>query len=178
MPMALGPFITGRRDDLDLNSRWWHRLLKVVFILIMLLVSAIAAYESSGLMPTPTQTNVTVLQTLGDFSLKSTADNTIPVFLKQSGRVGVLNHDTGEFQWASEYVLKNGRCSAQPFGYLEEKTGKPLAALTVASVYKLVPTPLDGRKQTDDGYAHCWLPTDIGAQYAIDVVKYEFTDLA
>jgi hypothetical protein len=40
----VGRLLFGFRDDIDLNQRWWHRLAKVVSVLLFICIAALAGF--------------------------------------------------------------------------------------------------------------------------------------
>lgn len=110
------------RDSLELNKRWWHRLIKVLFISIFCL-AAIAIYIS--LITDPSREflgkhNIHVRNNLYEFTENYTGEdyeNTIPKFFAQKGQFGLMVEN--EMEYVSAYLLGNSFCMKTPEKYLD-----------------------------------------------------------
>ena len=173
-------WLFGLRDDLDLDQRWWHRLLKVVFVLGACVVIAFGALMVSRTEPETTMDNVRVLTDLGRFSKTSDEkSNAILAFLKAPGTLGRLGSESERIDYISSYTLEKGWCAPYQFGYVDEQTNKPLKEQKSGYSYTLRPIPTDtSDKESNDEHANCWLATDLDVAHTSDVIKYEFTEEA
>ncbi len=94
------------RPDLNLTSRWWHRLLKVVFVVtttFLIIVTPIGLYHGIELKPS----NTKIIYSIEDFTRKSyKTGNVVPDFLALNGEFGCLNVLEDEYTWLYEYKLK------------------------------------------------------------------------
>jgi hypothetical protein len=85
--------LIGLRDDIDLPSRWWHRLTKVVFVLGVILGWGFLTLVVHR-QPTLNASNTVVLQTLREYmEANRQMPNAMPGFVAQPGRVGVRTSD-------------------------------------------------------------------------------------
>jgi hypothetical protein len=91
--MGLLRVLIGLRDDLDLPSRWWHRLTKVMFVLAVVLgwgFLTVVAHRQ----PMLDASNTVVLQTLREYmEANKQIPNALPSSVAQPGRVGVRTSD-------------------------------------------------------------------------------------
>ena len=70
----------GYRDDLDLSSKWWHRLIKVLFVVISVMV-AVTLLSLLYVDPAINRRNVVIVETLDSFNKKHPElASTIPAF--------------------------------------------------------------------------------------------------
>lgn len=110
--MILAKMLLGYRDDLDLASRWWHRLMKVVGIIAVILVGGFVFVLLSSSPYYPKESEIERIVSLREMTQKAPSDlvNTIPVFLGIEGELGALKD--GRINFVSEYSLGKGVCSA------------------------------------------------------------------
>lgn len=110
------------RESLELNKKWWHRLIKVVFLSLFFLISigayilAISEIDEGYL----SKHNISIKNTLYQFTENYTGDdyeNTIPKFFEQKGSFGVLIEN--KVVYISEYSLGKSFCLKTPEKYLE-----------------------------------------------------------
>src|SRR5688500_13754655 len=112
----MGRILFGFRDDIDLNQRWWHRLAKVVVILLMTGWILWAAVNFPADLPTG-QGHERIVETLEDF-VKSHPEDGDPVAsfaskyrfrsgqIKPDGTVGFLFFETSLY------------CAVHPYDHL------------------------------------------------------------
>jgi len=100
----------GIREGLD--TKWWHRLLKVLFFFSLVLIFTVSLAISISTI-TPNKRNTIIINNLKDFTASSNYDivNTIPFFLKTDGEIGCYNSETKKISYASEYFLQKSFCS-------------------------------------------------------------------
>lgn len=110
------------RDSLELGKHWWHRLIKVIFLSLFILVTigsyiALIANPSAGLL---SKHNILVKNTLYQFTENYKGedyDNTIPKFFEQKGNFGLLVDN--KIKYISEYSLGESFCLKTPEKYLD-----------------------------------------------------------
>ena len=112
--------LVGEREDLDLPSRWWHRLIRVVYtlaLLLVLVVGAVVAWETS---PKPLRANVVVLDTLaGAFQRSGPTQNAASLLIAGPGELGLLKADE-TIDYVPEVFFGQSFCSAQPLQATKE----------------------------------------------------------
>jgi hypothetical protein len=115
----LARILIGYRQDLDLPSRWWHRLLKVISVIGVLTTAAVTFFVISSAYYYPRAEHVDVLMSLRDMTRTAPRDraNTISTFLGSQGELGALRN--GEIVFVSEYSLAKGVCSSDLAGNAE-----------------------------------------------------------
>ena len=95
--MRLIELLFGIRRDLDLDSRWWHRLAKVALFIVLagvLLLAGAMAYREPELK----KDNLTVLGTLKEHIIASKGyPNAVPSFVNAGGRAGFFKGQ--DFKW-------------------------------------------------------------------------------
>src|SRR5688500_16705977 len=72
-----GRMLFGFRDDVDLNQRWWHRLAKVAFVLVMCGWTLWFAFAIPADLPSGPG-NSRIVETLADY-IKMRPDDSDPV---------------------------------------------------------------------------------------------------
>lgn len=110
------------RDGLELDKKWWHRLVKVIFLSIFLLIVfgsyvAVVAYPDRTIL---SNHNISINNTLYQFTQNyagKDSDNTIPKFFEQSGQFGLLIDN--KIEYVSEYSLGKSICIKNPEKYLD-----------------------------------------------------------
>ncbi len=108
------------RETLELDKKWWHRLVKVIFLALFFLIAvvsyiAIVADPDAGLL---SKHNISVKNTLYQFTESYKGedyDNTIPKFFEQKGRFGVWVDN--KIEYVSEYSLGKSFCIKTPEKY-------------------------------------------------------------
>jgi hypothetical protein len=176
--MKLGRWLFGFRDDVDLDQRWWHRLAKVTFVLLCVVVAVLVAIMNDR-APKPTGGNIRIVETLNDYAKghKNVA-SLMPGFATGPGIVGTLNDDGSVTQqYALEsYVFCSWDLSAHPeeeLAFLNEHFASRYPNTTVEEVKKWmteagqIPTPA------------CMDPDNVvPGQPASKIVRYGFTTQA
>jgi hypothetical protein len=82
----------GVRSDLDLNVRWWHRLAKVAFTVVSILLSAAAFLLAWGSIGTPNTNSVVVLTDLRRFGDGRADGNYVSAFIESPGELGRVDY--------------------------------------------------------------------------------------
>ncbi len=100
------------RPDLNLNSKWWHRLFKVVFFLIislLIVLIPISYYFLLQLKPS----NTKIISNLNEYTKSvDSSTNVLPDFLATKGELGCLDKPANNYKWLSEYSLsKDSYCN-------------------------------------------------------------------
>jgi len=102
------------RNDLPLAERWWHRLFKVLFILLTFSLGiGVVALIISQNKPTVTRSNIIILDNLRTYTLKHPElANSVPSF-KRLGRIAKLT-DEGrpKFSLNMSLYARDIMCSA------------------------------------------------------------------
>lgn len=110
------------RDNLELDKKWWHRLVKVIFLSLFFLISivsyiAVVADPDTELL---SKHNTSVKNTLYQFTENYKGEdyeNTIPKFFEQNGNFGVLVDK--KIEYVSSYSLGKSFCLKTPEKYLD-----------------------------------------------------------
>lgn len=88
-----------------LENKWWHRLIKVFFVFLLVIVSVIVyiCFLDGNKV---SKNDIDIINNLRQFTKEDSKnlDNTIPYFLKQNGELGCLEGD--EIKYVSEYYLE------------------------------------------------------------------------
>jgi hypothetical protein len=167
---TLGSALLGFRPDLE--RRWWHRLFKVLFALLMAASLALGVWLTTEYRPDATFENSVILSDLNQFTRTSKGqDEIIKSFINSAGDLGLLNHTTKRIDWLSSYTLGKGRCSSEVFMYLD-KNGERLKRQRVDYGTELIPIPLTPGLATED-MSNCWLGSTLHVQSGDQIVKYE-----
>ena len=112
------------RSDLNLQDKWWHRLLKILFgvtvaivFLISLAVWSFSNFDSLKARPF----NSTVVSNLNEFTRASdpSVPNTIPSFLELEGKLG-CREDNSINHLSALSLSKKGVCSVDIIGNADE----------------------------------------------------------
>jgi hypothetical protein len=129
--------LTGYRSDLDLQQYWWHRLLKVLGILLLLAVGGLAGlfrYDEES--RTPRQFTVDKGESLHQFMLardhNGITKGHVSAFYEAEGESGVLEDSRLKWRYLTDEQCNVGKMVAgvggvpidppEPFSYC---TGKP-----------------------------------------------------
>lgn len=111
------------RESLELDKKWWHRLIKVVFLSLFFLIT-IVSYIMVILYPKDTgllsKHNIHINNTLYKYTENYTGEdyeNTIPKFFEQKGNFGLLIDN--KIEYISSYSLDNSFCIKNPEKYLD-----------------------------------------------------------
>src|SRR5262249_20812809 len=93
MTRSAWELIFGFRDDIDLSSRWWHRLAKVVYGLLVFAVLGFMWLFKDDIKPDANLSNVEIIAGLNDAVLKGdkSVPNVIPTFLSGPGELGSID---------------------------------------------------------------------------------------
>ena len=101
----------------QLNNKWWHRLMKVIFIfsIIFIIFCAIVAcvIKLYNIYPTG-EKDIVITNNLYQYTAKSDEKivNTIPKFLSLPDRLGCVNIETNRISYISEDSLLKGYCNS------------------------------------------------------------------
>ncbi len=110
------------RDCLELDKKWWHRLVKVIFLSLFFLI-AFGSYVAIVANPDRmflSNHNISIKNTLYQFTQNYKGednDNTIPKFFEQNGQFGLLVDN--KIEYVSEYSLGKSMCIKNPEKYLD-----------------------------------------------------------
>ncbi len=91
----------------NLNSKWWHRFFKVLFVVVIIATLGISYFvASSSIENTFENTDITI--TLTDYT-KNHPElvNTVPSFLEKNGTLACKNDATRGYDYLSDFSLKN-----------------------------------------------------------------------
>lgn len=97
---------------MQLSTRWWHRLARVLLFVILGVTSAFGLLVFQDNSVPDDLTQITVKTNLREFtkSQPPTIPNTIPAFLESPGDLGAIKDDM--LIWLSSSNLGKGICSA------------------------------------------------------------------
>ncbi len=150
---------------MELEKFWWHRLLKVLFLLATLTLAFfvfLLAYSDS---PALTSGNTDVVLTLKNYTKNSkSSGNVVPEFIKTDGQLGCLNSD-GSVSFVSSYELeKKVFCNAQLLS----------KAPAVASFFnEEVSAMKDLLEKTGDSDSVCLMRKSIECDTTAQIIKYK-----
>ncbi|HPS21572.1 MAG TPA: hypothetical protein PLO44_02075 [Candidatus Paceibacterota bacterium] len=109
------------RDGLELNKHWWHRLIKVIFLVLFFLIT-IGSYIMLISYPNDTELlskhNIHINNTLYKYTENYNGEdyeNTIPKFFEQKGSFGVLLNN--KIEYISLHSLGKSFCLKAPEKY-------------------------------------------------------------
>lgn len=109
------------RDSLELHKKWWHRLIKVVFLSLFFLIT-IGSYIMVLSYPNDTELlskhNIHINNTLYEYTenyVGEDYENTIPKFFEQKGNFGLLINN--KIEYISSYLLGKSFCVKAPEKY-------------------------------------------------------------
>ncbi|MEQ1869138.1 MAG: hypothetical protein ABL961_03845 [Vicinamibacterales bacterium] len=178
--MKLLRLLTGVRDDLDLQSHWWHRLLKVCSLLFVVVLGGGAILILQSDRPQLDINDVEIVANLRDFTKKASPDivNTIPSFLALPGELGGVKKD-GHVDLVSEWFLSNESfCSAdlskQAAAYAEKLNAREYDRTKHFTAEKIVEIVNSERRKLKPGeeIRYCGISEVVG--FASDaIVKYK-----
>jgi len=184
--LKLARIIVGFRDDVQLQQHWWHRLLKVLFVLSGAAASIFLVFGlNEGLGLTPDTQNVHVTNNLGDFTKKSSpsTSNTVPEFLALPGELGSMKN--GRFSRVNWYDMQKAFCSADLVGHAEEvahfvtkNSSTPAEKVKPEFVVKVregLKKALEDRPGEEQIY--CLIDESVPFKSA-EIVKYQYTQSA
>ena len=160
----------------NLDKKWWHRLLKVLFFfsfLIVLIISFLLALSSVAL----NKNNVNVITSLNDFtsSMGDNSSNSIPPFIGSRGSLGCYDGKNGNIEYVSEYELQNSFCSINLLSRTDEaarffNSKYPEANYTT---YDLINNIFEYNKNNNkDNKKYCFITKDLDCSIK-SIVKYE-----
>ncbi len=166
----------GFRSDLDLSSRWWHRVAKVGYSMLVLLLLGFLWLIKDTMKPDATFDNVKIIARLNNALAQAdkTVPNVISGFLSTPGEVGRFNRTTLSIQWVSEYDLGKSWCTPDAYRHFnatvehlnERRYGADkVSPSAVLSNIKSV--------ASEDNARLCWMESSL--ETADNIVKYEFT---
>jgi hypothetical protein len=114
--------LVGYRDDLELSSRWWHRLLKVLFVISAVvcvfggIILAAAIEPVKTIVPNVTYTD---LDSYIKHASKDVA-NLIPGFLALEGSLGRLDAQNDRIDFLFTSDLTNNRfCNRDAYRHID-----------------------------------------------------------
>lgn len=105
-------FLDWERKDVDLSSKWWHRLFKVIFVLTIVLffaivssVAFISIWEENFLYLTSIKEN------LRNYTKNSSSsENTVPSFIKENKQIWCF--EDNRIRHLYSFELENNICYA------------------------------------------------------------------
>ena len=178
---AAARILIGYRDDLDLSTRWWHRLLVVLGVLGLLVFGGVTGLLFSSDRYEPQVSDVRIIDNLRAFTKRAKRDvpNTIPDFLALPGELGGIK-DGRKVVFVSGYSLEKSVCSADLSAnavkvteLINSHSGK---STKVSELTDFLAKEEEQRKPTDEK-RYCILNGDIGMM-SDEIIKYELTTLA
>lgn len=107
------------REDLSLSNKWWHRLFKVVFFIVTLLLivgTPIGLYYGVPQNIKNTQITTNLVQFTQQHPEMM---DTLPAFLVSPGELGCKKEQGKEYGYLSEYEIGKGVCNADILGNLD-----------------------------------------------------------
>jgi hypothetical protein len=114
--MKLAQSLFGFRNDLQLDTRWWHRLAKVSFILGMLVLLVLTISVAATRRPILERKNIVPGENLMDFTLRQPPEvNAVDVF-DQQPVVFLIGDNDLEWTWD---IGRNIVCSSNTEHYLK-----------------------------------------------------------
>ena len=110
----VGQTIFGYRTDLDLSQRWWHRLAKVAFILVLCGWTLWLAFTIPADLPDGSG-NIRIVETLGDY-VKARPDAGDPVasFAQEYGYRSGKQEPNGSVSSSSSFETSL-YCAVKPY---------------------------------------------------------------
>lgn len=174
--------LVGKRTDIDLRTKWWHRLVSVLYLVAFALVSLIAlAVAWSSAVPAATESSVVIYETLQDVADRAApTENFAATFANRPGRLG-LRQANGTIDYLSEYGMRDTVCMRKPLDGLEEVA----STLNRRSYTQAYSAEAIGRslrqKYGDKAEGICWYDSGVSSlsdRSWRDAVKYDFTWLA
>ena len=180
-------WLVGFRDDLDLSVYWWHRLLKVLWLLGIFAYAAGAAWLLQFTEPRPARDNIEVIARLRDYSASRTdVPNAVPAFAAL-GSVGLLSQGgDGVDPWPAQPSLASQVfCSHALANYPAEQLafiranswtvgGVPPQDLQLAQVEAWLAAAAERQGSIKPG--SCLDPNDILPTDVDTVVAFRYTD--
>jgi hypothetical protein len=170
---GLARILVGYRDDLDLASRWWHRLLKVTVILLLIAAGTLAFGVILNDSP-PTIFNTRIVANLKDFTEKlppRSTTNAIPAFLKITGQLGIVRYDN-TIEPMLETELVKGECSRR----VEIPTkASQLISLDPNARLEVISSSIPNEPGGDPLKSYCSIPPKYaGNVVATQIVKWRY----
>ena len=108
------PGISGYREDLRLEEKWWHRLAQVVYTVVAALVVAVVAFIVwKSATPAANLDNATVIASLADVveRSKNPQANAAAILAGMSGSLGLIGANR-EISYLSDYALRQSFCTS------------------------------------------------------------------
>jgi hypothetical protein len=180
--MSAGRILFGYRNDVDLNQKWWHRLIKVVYFIAFALTAAGLIFL--GLDETTRKPvrigDVTIKMKLGELlaSADKSVPNVIPAFLLVPGPTGAIEPaNPNEITWVSEYSLQNSFCTPDAMrhaGYIADYLNK--RDYTDKNNWFSVIDSMKGEKP-DAQLMWCYMSPALRDDVKSEFVRYQFTAL-
>jgi len=169
--------LLGYRDDLNLQSRWWHRLLAVLFALGSLAVGALTVIVVNGNWTTGAAVgDIRIVDNLRAFTKKADPKivNTVPEFLRLPGRLGGIKN--GRVEELVTFSVATSVCSADLFSNATEvsttlNSQLPNEPVTASEFAAFLKSELNSLKSGEEK-RYCMLSNDVGFS-SDNVVKFE-----
>jgi len=175
-------FFPFAKCHIDLHTKWWHRLVVVIFFISLISFLLLALAVSSENIP-ENISNLKIKNDLRDFSKESSTStintiptNTIPTFLKQRGKFGCLQKD--EIKFVSTYLLENKSiCSADINLNIDEisKFINDIAEYSSTNIEELKKSILNNLNENNEK-RYCFIHKNIDCM-SDKIVNYDFNIL-
>jgi hypothetical protein len=172
--------VIGYRDDLHLESKWWHRLLKVPYVIVFIIAAIVAGLFVVDARPSARVGNVVVHKTLWQLfdEEKDPTNNLAAQLAAERGTLGLIT-PSGDIEFLSEYGMESSFCTtnarqaaAEVAAYLNSRNYT--TANTSATVVDLIKRNTDLRL--------CWFASSISSDVDDtsweNIVTYDFTPMA
>ena len=163
----------GFRPDLDLDQRWWHRLAKVAFTLVLLVATVTVVLLAFSENPGANSGNARVIIDVVTFTDDNRdSKNTLPAFFALEGRLGRLMSDGGIYQYYSTNFLDKSECRyVDP---AKQSDAKNYIDVPLDSDFELIgqTVPNEPGDEILDGY--CMFQVGVDIPYGHDLVKWEY----
>lgn len=163
----------GFRLDLDLDQRWWHRLAKVAFTLVLLVATVTIVVVAYSANPGANPGNSRVITDVVTFTdANRDSKNTLPAFFALEGRLGRLMSDGGIYQYYSTNLLDKSECR-----YVDparQSDAKNYIDVPFFSDFELIGQTVPNKPGDEilDGY--CMFQVGVDIPYGRDLVKWEY----
>lgn len=159
--------------NIDLESKWWHRVFVILFFILMMLF--LVFYFLLGGIPIPeTSFNIDIKYNLREFTRTSSQDviNTIPAFNLLNYKIGCLK-DNKEIDYVSNYNLKKSACSSNLRGNIEQVAETLIANNpSITSTKEGMINYLNEKLDEDVETRYCFIHNDVGCN-SDKIITYE-----
>jgi hypothetical protein len=176
--------VTGRRDDLELASRWWHRLATVAYAVAFAAVAVMVLLLAfNSVRPAAEMRNVEVVMTLRSLwdAGHRPSTNLAETLAATGGELGVTRKD-GNIAYLNRYFLEQSFCSTHVLQAPEAVAAyfNKVNWTQQNTVETAIAGPLKDVKPGEDGL--CWFHKQVqellDAEVNSEVIAYRFTPVA